>query len=130
PYEIAATKLDAVTNTDTGFFRPIPLGNDDLIVFRYSGEGFVPTRIHATPLEDVSAITFMGERLAEEHPIIKTWNVGSPARIPFETMATHKSVYHLAGGLLRESFYPIAQRYKDSPAVGLRLNFSERLQLN
>jgi hypothetical protein len=129
-YDIAAAKLDAVTNTDTGFFRPIPLGGDDLIVFRYSGEGFVPTRIAATPLQDVSAITFLGERLAEEHPIIKTWNVGSPAKIPFETMPQRTSVYHLAGGLSRESFYPIAQGYKDSPAIGLRLNLSDRLQLN
>jgi hypothetical protein len=129
-YEIATAKLDAVTNTDTGFFRPIPLGDDDLIVFRYSGAGFVPARIKATPLEDVSAITFLGERLAEEHPIIKTWNVGSPAKIPFDTMPTRTGVYHLAGGLLHESFYPIAQGYKDSPAVGMRFNFSDRLQLN
>ncbi len=129
-YDIATTKLDAVTNTDTGFFRPIPLGDDDLIVFRYSGEGFVPARIKATPLQDISAITFLGERLAEEHPIIKTWNVGSPAKIPFETMPKRTSVYHLAGGLLRESFYPIVQGYKDSPAVGLRVNLSDRLQLN
>ena len=85
-YEIATAKLDAVTNAETGFFRPIPLGGDDLIVLRYSGSGFVPVRIHATPLQDVSAITFLGERLAEEHPIIKTWNVGSPAEIRFDTL--------------------------------------------
>ena len=34
--------LEAVSNTETGFFRPIPLGGDALIVFRYTGEGFVP----------------------------------------------------------------------------------------
>ena len=50
------------------------------------GDGFVPARITAAPLDDISPITFFGERLAEEHPIVKTWNVGSPARIPFDTM--------------------------------------------
>ena len=35
-------KLEAVSNTETGFFRPLPLGGDALIVFRYTGEGFVP----------------------------------------------------------------------------------------
>ena len=59
-YEIATRSLEAVTNADTGFFRPIPLGDDELIVFRYTGEGFVPARIHAEPLQDVSAITFAG----------------------------------------------------------------------
>ena len=129
-YEIASGTLDAVTNTDTGFFRPIPLGGDDLILFRYSGQGFVPARVRAAPLSDVSAITFLGERLAEEHPVIKTWNVGSPARIQFDTMPQRKAEYHLAGGLRRESIYPILQGYKSSPAAGIRLNFSDALQFN
>ena len=76
---------------------------------------------------DVSAITFLGERLAEERPSIKTWNVGSPAAIPFDAMPKQTGVYNLAGGLRRESFYPIVQGYKDSPAVGMRVNFSDRL---
>jgi hypothetical protein len=129
-YEIDANKLEALTNTETGFFRPIPIGGNELIVFRYTGEGFVPARITATPLQDISAITFMGERLVADHPIIKDWNVGSPARIPFETMDTRTGVYRLAGGLRRESFYPIVQGYKDSAAIGFRFNTSDRLQLN
>jgi hypothetical protein len=129
-YDIVAAKLDAVTNTDTGFFRPIPIGGDDLIVFRYSGAGFVPARIHATPLEDVAAITFFGERLAEERPVVKSWNVGSPADIPFDDMPKRTGVYHLGGGLRHESLYPIVQGYKASPAVGMRFNFSDAVPLN
>src|SRR5207302_6139678 len=63
-YDLEEKKLDAVTNAETGFFRPVPLGNDRLIVFRYSGEGFVPARITAKPLDDISPITYLGERLA------------------------------------------------------------------
>jgi hypothetical protein len=129
-YEIATRQLEAVTNAETGFFRPIPLGGDDLIVFRYSGEGFVPARLDARPLQDVSAITFLGERLAEEHPVIKSWNVGSPAAIPYDTMEKQTGVYRLAGGLRRESWFPIVQGYKETATAGLRVNFSDRLQLN
>ncbi|MEO7158579.1 MAG: hypothetical protein ABI039_13505, partial [Vicinamibacterales bacterium] len=49
-YQLATGALEAVSNTDTGFFRPVPLGGDELLVFRYTGNGFVPTRIVATPL--------------------------------------------------------------------------------
>jgi len=129
-YEIATKALEAVTNADTGFFRPIPLGGDDLIVFRYTGDGFVPARIHAVPLQDVSAITFAAERLAAEHPEVTRWNIGSPMRIPFDTMPQRKGEYRLAGGLRRESIYPVVQGYKDSAAVGLRLNLSDPLQFN
>jgi hypothetical protein len=129
-YEIDAQKLEAVTNTDSGFFRPIPLGGDELIVFRYTGAGFVPARLRALPLEDLSPITFMAERLVEEHPVITTWNAGSPSVIPFDSMPKRDGVYRLAGGMKRESVYPILQGYKETAAAGVRLNLSDPLQLN
>ena len=129
-YDLDRRKLDAVSNTDTGFFRPVPLGGEDLIVFRYSGEGFVPTRIEARPLENVGAITFLGERVAAEHPIVRQWMLGSPADVPLDTLQQRTGRYRLAGGLRRDSFYPVMQGYKDSGAVGMRINFSDPLQLN
>jgi hypothetical protein len=129
-YDLARKKLDAVSNTDTGFFRPLPAEDGGLIVFRYSGEGFVPARIEPRPLEDVGSITFLGERLIAEHPALKNWMVGSPARVPLDTMPQRTGAYRLAGGLKRESFYPVMQGYKDTVAVGMRLNLSDPLQLN
>ena len=129
-YDLDTRKLDAVTNAETGFFRPVPLADGSLIAFRYSGAGFVPTRIQPRPLEDVSAITFLGERLAEEHPIVKSWTVGSPADVPFDSMPQESGKYRLAGGLQPESWYPVFQGYKDSAAVGMRVNFSDPLQFN
>jgi hypothetical protein len=134
-YDLAAGKLEAVTNTETGFFRPIPIGGDDLIVFRYTGQGFVPARITARPLEDVAPITFLGERTIARHPVLKTWLVGTAATATAGGAATPPppdaaGVYRLGGGLRRESIYPIVQGYKDTLAVGARLNLSDRLQFN
>jgi hypothetical protein len=129
-YDLSARTLDAVTNSETGFFRPIPLGNHELIAFRYTGAGFVPTRLTATPLQDVSAITFLGERVVEAHPVLKQWVIGSPLQIPYDTMPKQSGTYRLGGGLQLESFYPIVQGYKDTAAVGGRLNVSDPLQLN
>ena len=127
-YDLVEKKLAAVTNAETGFFRPVPLGEDALLVFRYSGTGFVPTRIDARPLDDVSPITFLGERLAEEHPIVKEWTVGSPADIAFDGGRTRD--YHLAGGLALESLYPVLQGYKNTAAAGYRFNCADPPPLN
>jgi hypothetical protein len=129
-YELATQQLEAVTNTETGLFRPIPLGNDELIVFRYTGEGFVPARIVARPLQDVSALTFLGERVVSKHPVLQEWTIGSPARIPFDTMPKRTGPYRLGGGLRLESWFPVLQGYKNTTALGGRLNFSDPLQLN
>ena len=129
-YELANGALEAVTNTDTGFFRPVPIEGDDLLVFRYTGSGFIPTRIAATPIADASPISFLGARLADEHPIVRSWNVGSPMAIPYDSLDKRQRPYQLLGGLRLESLYPIAQGYKDSAAVGVRLNVSDRIRLN
>ncbi len=134
-YDLSSKKREAVTNTDTGFFRPIPLGGDQLIVFRYTGQGFVPARITVRPLEDVAPITFLGERTIVRYPVLKTWLVGAPAasmdaapRPPVPPPAS--GTYRLGGGLTRESFYPIIQGYKSTQAIGWAANFSDPLQLN
>jgi hypothetical protein len=130
-YDIDTKDVSALSNAETGFFRPVPRPQDtDLFVFRYSGEGFVPARIAATPLKDVSAITFFGERLVEAHPVLKSWMVGSPNDVDVAAKNLVHGAYRLAGGMRRESVYPIVQGYKDSAAVGARVNFSDPLQLN
>ena len=130
-YDIDSGKVSALSNAETGFFRPVPRPeDDDLFVFRYSGEGFVPSRIRARPLEDVSAITFFGERLVDAHPVLKSWIAGSPADVNVEEKRLTQHTYRLAGGMQRESVYPVIQGYKDSAAIGVRANFSDPLQLN
>jgi hypothetical protein len=129
-YEVETGALEAVSNTETGFFRPIPLGDDQLIVFRFTGEGFVPARIEAKPLQDVSPLTFFGERLVEKHPVLKEWKAGSPAKVPLDAMTLSDGPYRSFGTIGLESLYPILQGYKDAVGFGLRANFSDPLRLN
>jgi hypothetical protein len=129
-YELATDAIEAVSNTETGFFRPIPLGDDKLIVFRYTGEGFVPATIEAKPLEDVAPITFLGQQIVEKHPVVKEWSVGSPAEVDLEERGVEKVEYQGFKGLGLESVYPIVQGYRGSPGIGFRINFSDPLMLN
>lgn len=129
-YELATGKKEALSNAETGFFHPIPLEDGSMVVFRYSGEGFVPATIDPKPLEDISAITFLGAKLVEEHPIVKEWKVGSPANMPFDELVVARGPYAPYKSIRSESFYPILEGYIDSPAIGMRFNFSDPLQLN
>lgn len=129
-YELASGSTEAVSNTETGFFRPVAMGGDELLVFRYTGNGFIPTRISAAPVKDASPIVFLGERLAADHPVVHSWNVGSPMQIDYDALKKQQQPYRLLNGLQRESIYPIVQGYKDTAAVGMRFNVSDRIRLN
>jgi hypothetical protein len=124
-YDLDAGKMDAVSNSETGFFRPLPLGGDSLIVFRYTGEGFVPARIQAQPLSDLGTITFLGQQVAAKHPVVTQWGVGSPAWVKLDSTTTVTGDYRPLRNTGLESVVPIVQGYKNYAAVGARLVFSD-----
>lgn len=129
-FELATGTREALTNTETGFFRPIPLGGDSLIVFRYTGEGFVPAQIEAKPLQDVSAITFLGQQIVEKYPVLESWKAGSPGAVDLESLVTHRGRYSPIKSLGLESVYPVIEGYKDFDAYGVHVRFSDPIQLN
>lgn len=129
-YELATDEFEAVSNAEAGFFRPIPIDSENLIVFRYTGEGFVPTRITATPLEDVSAITFLGAETIRKHPVLKTWRAGSPDDIPAEERIVYQGDYVPVRNMRTESLHPVVLGFKDSVSLGLRLNVSDPIRLD
>ncbi len=124
-YEIATGEVEAVSNAETGFFRPIPRKDGSLIVFRYSGQGFVPAVIDPQPLESLSAITFLGRQVVAAHPVLKDWQAGSPGDIALEEMIIDRGGYGGAENMSLESVYPVVEGYKSSIGAGISANFSD-----
>jgi hypothetical protein len=127
-YDVEPGEWKAVSNVETGLFRPIPVSGDDVIAFRYTGAGWVPTRFEAKPLEDVSPITFFGQQVVEEHPVLKSWSVGAPPPLSVDT--AHARDYRWSNSIKLESLFPIVAGYKDSVSYGMRVNFSDPIQLH
>jgi len=129
-YELATGDIEAVSNVEIGLFRPIPLDDGSLIAFRFSGEGFIPTRIDPQPLEDIDPIIFLGHEVIKKHPQLKEWKVGSAADIPLDDLITFEGHYSSIGNLGLESIYPIIEGYKDEVALGINASFSDALRLD
>jgi hypothetical protein len=128
-YDLAADSMDIVTNAETGFFRPLSIGADSLLIFRYTGKGFVPAFTESRPLTDVSAITFLGNEIVKAHPVVKEWAVPSPASINIDSLTTFRGRYGSTANFGLAAGYPVIQGYKDYAAVGWHLDFSDPIQL-
>ncbi|HEX5043245.1 MAG TPA: hypothetical protein VFV75_10080 [Candidatus Polarisedimenticolaceae bacterium] len=129
-YDVGAKKLEAMSNAETGFFRPTVLEGDRLLVFRYTGAGFVPATIEAKPIEDLAPITFLGAEIVKKHPIVRDWKLGSPASIDLDSRVRERRPYQSWRRIGTESGYPVAQGYKETYALGWRMNLSDPLSLN
>jgi hypothetical protein len=129
-FEVGTNEFEAVSNTESGFFRPIPLDNENLIVFRYTGEGFVPVRIKATPLEDVAAIRFFGAEIVRKHPQLKTWQTGLESGADPESRIVSQEAYSATRNMGLESIYPTLLGYKDSVSLGGKAVFADPIRLD
>ena len=129
-YGLADSKLEALSNAEAGYFRPLPLDESRLLVFHYTGQGFVPATIDIKPTEDLSAITFLGEKIASTHPQVQQWGAGAPSRIDYEPMIRRSGEYRPLRELEHEALYPIVEGYKDSVGLGAHARFSDPLGLD
>ena len=127
-YEVATGAVEAVSNAESGFFRPVPLVDGRLVVLNYTADGFVPAIIEPRPLTDVSAIKFLGAELVDKYPVIKTWQVRPAGTVDDDKPMRGKGPYFPLHALELASAYPVLQGYKDSVGVGYRFNVEDPLQ--
>ena len=127
-YEVATGAVAAVSNAESGFFRPMPLADGRLVVLTYTGQGFVPAIIEPRPIEDVSAIRFLGAELAARHPVVTTWQVPPPGGIDDAALVTRRGPYAPLQHLGLVSAYPVLQGYRNTAGVGYRFNFEDPIR--
>jgi hypothetical protein len=129
-YDLAEEDIDLISNCETGFFRPLPVSGDSVIVFRYTGKGFVPGMIANERVEKAAAIRYLGQEIVDKHPVVKTWKVERDDSGGVDRYGTEAGSYTLPPNAELVSVYPIVQGYKDYAAYGLRFDFADRLGLS
>ncbi|TAK50400.1 MAG: hypothetical protein EPO27_04600 [Betaproteobacteria bacterium] len=128
-YEVATGAVEAVTNAESGYFRPVPLADGRLVVLTYTAEGFVPAIIEPRPIKDVSAITFLGTEVAAKHPVVTTWQVPPPKAVDETKLITGKGAYYPPRELSLANAYPVVLGYKNSVGIGYHVNIEDALGL-
>ncbi|HJW30186.1 MAG TPA: hypothetical protein VJ508_13180, partial [Saprospiraceae bacterium] len=114
-----------ISNCETGFFRPVSMGNDSVLVYRYTGKGFLPVIIADKPLDDVSPVRYLGREIVDKRPIVTTWAVKSPLTINLDTLNVSSGEYNGLNHLRFISAYPIVEGYKDHISFGMRTDFTD-----
>ena len=126
-YEVANGDVQAVSNAESGLFRPVPLADGRLVVFSYSGDGFAPAIIAPRPLKDLSAISFLGAELAKKHPLVTTWEVPHPKPGDAELGIIGRGAFDPLKSMTLQNAYPVVQGYKSLVGLGYRAAWGDPL---
>ena len=126
--DIATGKYDALTNASTGFFRPQLRPDGSLLVYDYTGDGFNPSIIQPQVREDLGTIKFLGTEVVNARPELKEWGIGSPAKVPLDSLVTARGFYEPTKRMRFDAHYPIVSGYGRKPAFGYYLHLADPLQ--
>ncbi len=129
--DLADNRIEILTNTETGLFRPVPLDDDALLVFRYTSRGFQPAIISNRRKEDapVRAIAMLGQQIGEQHPQVRDWVAESPGLIDPQALIVSRGTYSPLKEIGLKSLYPVVEGYKDFPAFGLHAHLADKFSL-
>jgi hypothetical protein len=129
-FDIPSQKYDIVSNASTGLFRPDPQSDGSLIAYEYSGKGLQPVRFQPQVQTDLGTVQFLGTKVVTEHPELKSWGVGSPAKIPLDQMITARSKYNSSQRMKLAGMYPIVEGYKGAISPGYYLHWEDPMQFS
>ncbi|MBI4427644.1 MAG: hypothetical protein HY562_00830 [Ignavibacteriales bacterium] len=131
-YDFEKNSMVALTNCETGYFRPIPVSEDSLIAFNYTGTGFVPVMLANREQEKVSAINFLGQAVVEKFPTVTQWKLDPPSEssINIDSLTTYAGEYRPIDHIKVTSLYPLVEGYKDFASFGFRMNASDPILIN
>jgi hypothetical protein len=129
-FDIASQKWDVVTNASTGFFRPQVQPDGSLLVYEYAGDGLTPARIVPQKRDDLGTIEFLGTRVIRAHPELKSWGVGSPAKIPLDDLVTERGKYRATKRMKLAAAYPIIEGYQGQISPGYYVHFEDPMQFH
>ncbi len=129
-FDVASQKYDIVSNASTGFFRPNPQPDGSLITYEYSGKGLQPVRMQPQVQEDLASVQFFGTKVVNEHPELKAWGVGSPAKIPLDDLILRHSKYNSSRRMKLAGIYPIVEGYKGAFSPGYFLHWEDPMQFS
>ena len=129
-FDLGTQKHEVLSNASTGFFRPMLRPDGQLMVYEYTGQGFSPSLIQPVVRDDLGTIEFLGTKVVNTHPELKTWGVGSPARIDLDARVKARGMYHATGRMKLAAAYPVIESYKQKPAPGYYFHLEDPLQFH
>jgi hypothetical protein len=111
-YDFEAKTMDAVSNAETGLFRPVPVPGDSLLAFEYTGDGMRLVRLPDGTLEDIAPVRYLGYAITQEHPVVLDWELGSPREVDPDSVIVFEGDYNAFRSMRMNTIYPIIEGYK------------------
>ncbi len=116
-----------LSNVLVGLFKPVYLSKDSLFAFEFTSDGFMPVTIPNKPVEHLSAIKYLGEKIIEKNPEVQQWNISADKVDKYSIPIKAGKTYNSFSNLEILTFVPIITGFQKQKALGIFARISDPL---
>lgn len=116
--EMENRKVDVLSHTLRGLFRPLYINQDSLFAFEFTTDGFIPVVIQNKPAEYVPAIKYLGQRILDKYPELMNLNLQSNVDPNFSSAMSSETEYHGFSNLSVQTFVPVISGFQSEIVLG------------
>ncbi len=125
--DVATKSIDAMSNSVTGYFRPVLLDTNRLFAFNFTSKGFQPVILKNAVVTDISSIDFLGNITVAKYPELKDWQlqIAGPQDSDIVTLDTTGGIYRPGKEMHYNYGYPVVVGYKNNVGIGYHFNIAD-----
>lgn len=129
--EVATKDIVAMSNSETGLFRPVVIDSSRLFAFHFSSQGFLPVYIPNQEVVNISSIDFLGNITVEKYPSLIDWQLTIPEdhEIQFDSLTANAGTYRPGREMHLNYAYPILVGYKNNLGIGYKMQIADPFNL-
>ena len=127
---LKSTNFELLSNTETGFFMPLQLNKDSLLVLKFFREGMVPGTIPIKVIEDANSINYLGNLVHQKYQEVESWALPPASSVKQDSSPILEGAYLPLKQMRLANAYPDIAGFKQTVAVGYRLNWRDPMGIS
>lgn len=122
--------FELLSNDESGLFMPQQIGEDSLFVLKFMRNGMMPGIIPFRVIEDANSIEYLGNLAIEKNPQLSEYSLPPASKINLDSLHPQEAAYYPLKNMSLSNAYPDIAGYKETLALGYRLNWVDRIGLS
>jgi hypothetical protein len=120
-----SAKVQPMSNTLYGLFKPVYLNKDSLFAFEFSSDGFYPVIIPNATTELLPAIRYLGQEVYEKYPALSSVALKPGKQVVSEPQTALEKEYNGFNHLKIVSIIPVISGFQSQKMIGLFAHLSD-----
>ncbi|MDP3461325.1 MAG: hypothetical protein Q8S18_00910 [Bacteroidales bacterium] len=122
--------FELLSNDESGLFMPQQIGEDSLFVLKFYRNGMWPGVIPMKVITEANSINYLGNLAYDKSPHIGDYSLPPASKVNIDSLKTEETAYVPIKNMSLTGAYPDITGYKETIAIGYRLNWRDRVGIS